>query len=210
MPHRIEIPAGVLNMFRTELDSANSLPMEISRTIPRLAFKYGERIAQRMAAEDSLSAPELLRRITLPLAGLILVLVAAALFPPGLTAPLGGWGPSVPAATLIAAGAYQVTRTKEVCLTHCQSPMGFVTLHWRSGRLGSVRMGLRHAAYCLGCCWLFMIALFVAGAMSLVWMGVLSVAIFAAEVTTRPVAVSRGIAALLPVRAGILAVRRVL
>ena len=30
-------------------------------------------------------------------------------------------------------------------------------------------MGLQHGAYCLGCCWLLMLLLFVGGVMNLVW-----------------------------------------
>jgi len=97
------------------------------------------------------------------------------------------------AATLVAAGLWQVTRTKEVCLTHCTSPMGFVMRHWRSGRFGAWRMGLRHSLYCVGCCWLFMLVLFVAGSMSLAWMGGLSIVIFAEKVGVRPLLVSRAI-----------------
>ena len=104
-------------------------------------------------------------------------------------------GPALflPAGILVVAGLWQVTRTKEVCLTHCTSPMGFVLHHWRSGRLGAMRMGFRHSLYCIGCCWLFMLVLFVAGSMSLVWMGGLSVAIFVEKVGFRPRLVSRAI-----------------
>ncbi|HYV08120.1 MAG TPA: DUF2182 domain-containing protein [Thermoplasmata archaeon] len=97
------------------------------------------------------------------------------------------------AATLVAAGLWQVTRTKEVCLTHCTSPMAFVMRHWRSGRFGAWRMGLRHSLYCVGCCWLFMLVLFVAGSMSLAWMGGLSIVIFAEKLGVRPLLVSRAI-----------------
>jgi len=131
------------------------------------------------------------------------VLALVGLMALGLLSPLVGLVAFIPAATLIAAGVYQVSRSKEVCLTQCQSPMSFVTLHWQSGRMGAVRMGLRHAGYCLGCCWLFMIVLFVAGSMNLLWMGLLSGVIFAEKVATRPQAVARGIAALLVVLGGI-------
>jgi predicted metal-binding membrane protein len=121
-------------------------------------------------------------------------------------------GPLVflPAAVLVAAGVYQVTRTKAVCLTHCQSPAGFVMLHWRSGRAGAFRMGLRHAAYCIGCCWLFMLVLFVTGSMSLVWMGGLSLAIFAEKAGPRTVAIPRAIGAIMVVLGAALAVRALL
>src|SRR5437879_2254389 len=85
------------------------------------------------------------------------------------------------AVTLVAAGLWQVTRTKEVCLTHCTSPMSFVLHHWRSGRSGAVSMGFRHSLYCIGCCWLFMLVLFVSGSMSLLWMGGLLVVTFAEQ-----------------------------
>lgn len=103
----------------------------------------------------------------------------------------------VPAAILVAAGAWQVTRTKEVCLAHCTSPMGFVLHHWRNGRIGAMRMGFRHSLYCIGCCWLFMLVLFVSGSMSLLWMGGLSVAIFAEKLGVRTVLFSRVIGGVL-------------
>src|SRR5213593_346016 len=101
------------------------------------------------------------------------------------------------AGTLVAAGLWQVTRTKEVCLTHCTSPMSFVLHHWRSGRSGAVRMGFRHSMYCIGCCWLFMLVLFVSGSMSLLWMGGLSVVIFAEKLGVRTIVFSRVIGVLL-------------
>ncbi|TLZ76393.1 MAG: DUF2182 domain-containing protein [Methanobacteriota archaeon] len=101
------------------------------------------------------------------------------------------------AVTLVAAGLWQVTRTKEVCLTHCTSPMSFVLHHWRSGRSGAVRMGFRHSMYCIGCCWLFMLVLFVSGSMSLLWMGGLSVVIFAEKLGVRTIVFSRVIGVLL-------------
>jgi predicted metal-binding membrane protein len=55
----------------------------------------------------------------------------------GIFDPMNGSSLLVSAVILIAAGAFQVTRTKEVCLAHCQSPMGFVMTHWRSGRRGA-------------------------------------------------------------------------
>src|SRR5881296_1926840 len=101
------------------------------------------------------------------------------------------------AVTLVAAGLWQVTRTKEVCLTHCTSPMSFVLHHWRSGRSGAVRMGFRHSMYCIGCCWLFMLVLFISGSMSLLWMGGISIAIFAEKLGVRALLFSRVIGVIL-------------
>jgi predicted metal-binding membrane protein len=78
------------------------------------------------------------------------------------------------AAVVIAAGIYQLTPLKSVCLHHCRSPFDFVLNHWREGRGGALRMGVEHGLYCLGCCWLLMALLFAAGMMSLLWMAVIA------------------------------------
>jgi predicted metal-binding membrane protein len=70
---------------------------------------------------------------------------------------------------LIAAGLYQFTPIKSACLRYCQSPVLFLSQHWRPGAAGALRMGLRHGNYCLGCCWFLMALLFVGGVMNLVW-----------------------------------------
>jgi predicted metal-binding membrane protein len=69
----------------------------------------------------------------------------------------------------VAAGLYQLTPLKQVCLSHCRSPFDFVINHWRDGYGGALRMGLAHGLYCLGCCWVLMALLFVVGAMDLLW-----------------------------------------
>lgn len=83
---------------------------------------------------------------------------------------------------LFLAGVYQFTRAKEFCLSGCQSPLTFVLTRWRPGLTGALGMGLNHAAYCLGCCWLFMLVLFFVGSMSLLWMGIFSLVIFLEKV----------------------------
>ena len=72
-------------------------------------------------------------------------------------------------AILIAAGVWQLTPIKNVCLRHCRSPLSFLSGSWRPGRLGAFRMGLEHGAYCLGCCWFLMGLLFFGGIMNLYW-----------------------------------------
>ena len=75
----------------------------------------------------------------------------------------------VTAGVLVAAGLFQLSPLKQVCLRHCRSPIGFFMGHWRGGWRGAVAMGWQHASYCLGCCWALMIVLVVAGAMGLPW-----------------------------------------
>jgi predicted metal-binding membrane protein len=72
-------------------------------------------------------------------------------------------------AILIAAGVWQLTPVKAVCLRHCRSPLSFLTQSWRPGRLGAFRMGLEHGTFCLGCCWFLMGLLFFGGIMNLFW-----------------------------------------
>ncbi len=76
---------------------------------------------------------------------------------------------AVAGALLIAAGVYQWTPWKQACLRHCRSPLEFVLTQWRAGTWGAFEMGVRHGAYCLGCCWMLMLLLFVGGVMSLGW-----------------------------------------
>lgn len=71
---------------------------------------------------------------------------------------------------LIAAGIYQWTALKQTCLNICRSPMSFLMLHWMEGPAGSLKMGLKHGMYCVGCCWLLMMVMFVGGVMGFYWM----------------------------------------
>ena len=67
-------------------------------------------------------------------------------------------------------------------------------------------MGVRHGAWCLGCCWALMVALFALGAMSLTWMAVLA-ALIAAEklLPWRRIAIAAVAAALLALAVGVVA-----
>jgi predicted metal-binding membrane protein len=75
----------------------------------------------------------------------------------------------VAASTLVAAGVYQWLPIKDACLAHCWSPLDFIMRHWRDGVGGALGMGARHGAYCVGCCWVLMLLLFVGGVMNLFW-----------------------------------------
>lgn len=73
-------------------------------------------------------------------------------------------------AVLLAAAVYQLTPAKDACLRRCRGPLEFLASNWRDGRLGGVRMGAVHGAWCVGCCWALMAALFALGVMSIPWM----------------------------------------
>jgi predicted metal-binding membrane protein len=80
---------------------------------------------------------------------------------------------------LIAAGLYQLTPLKDVCLSKCRSPMSFLMTSWRDGKVGAIQMGLLHGAYCLGCCWLLFVILLPLGVMNLAAMVVIALFVFA-------------------------------
>jgi predicted metal-binding membrane protein len=105
--------------------------------------------------------------------------------------------PRLGAAIVIAAGVYQLTPLKRACLTHCQTPMGFLMSHWRDGTTGAFRMGLHHGLYCAGCCWVLMCVLFAVGVMNLVWVAVLTAFILIEKLGLAGVYVSRAGGALL-------------
>ena len=103
-------------------------------------------------------------------AGTQIVLHSLAL----LTPELAIVNPVISGAVLVAAGIYQFTRVKNVCLKNCQTPMDFLAVNWREGRLGALLTGIKHGIYCLGCCWFLMVLLFVAGVMNILWIAVIT------------------------------------
>lgn len=88
------------------------------------------------------------------------------------------WAPLALGTTVAAAGLYQFTPIKRVCLRHCRSPFAFIAQHWRDGRFGALVMGLKHGTYCFGCCWALFAVLVATGVMSLAWMHLLTLVVF--------------------------------
>jgi len=132
-------------------------------------------------------------------------------------AALAQWGlhraallsPSAPSATplfggalLIAAGLFQWTPLKDACLTQCRSPMAFLMSEWRRGKRGALIMGIKHGWYCVGCCWVLMALLFVAGVMNLLWMAVITAFVLAEKLLPRGKLIAR-LSGLVFVAAGI-------
>lgn len=84
----------------------------------------------------------------------------------------------------VAAGLYQLSPLKYVCLSRCRSPLSFILNHWRRGYHGALLMGMKSGLNCLACCWALMIILFALGLMNLAWMAIVTLVIFA-EKTSR-------------------------
>ena len=99
----------------------------------------------------------------------------AALLDPRMATASSAFGGIV----LIAAGVYQWTPLKDVCLAQCQTPLQFLMRHggFRGDVQGCLMLGIRHGGYCVGCCWALMALLFVAGVMNVLWIALLTLLI---------------------------------
>jgi predicted metal-binding membrane protein len=89
------------------------------------------------------------------------------------------------AVVLIAAGVYQWTPLKDVCLAQCQTPFQFLLRHggFRDHLRGCLLLGLRHGGYCVGCCWILMALLFVGGVMNVLWIAPLALLVLLEKLT---------------------------
>ena len=106
-------------------------------------------------------------------------------------------GRYVTGGVIMAAAVYQLTPLKQACLVKCRSPMMFLAERWRHGRRGGLELGFRHGAWCLGCCWALMAALFAVGLMSLGWMALIAAFIAGEKLLPWPAAARRTVAVLL-------------
>ena len=113
--------------------------------------------------------------------------------------PWHGAGRWVAAGVVLAAAVYQLTPVKNACLTRCRGPLMFVMENWRPGRLGALRMGALHGAWCVGCCWALMAALFALGVMSIGWMAAIAGLIAVEKLLPSRVVASYAVAAVLAV-----------
>jgi predicted metal-binding membrane protein len=89
------------------------------------------------------------------------------------------------AIVLIAAGVYQWTPLKDVCLAQCQTPFQFLMRHggFRGDLPGCLLLGFRHGLYCVGCCWALMAVLFVGGVMNVLWIALLALLVLLEKLT---------------------------
>ncbi|HEV3477828.1 MAG TPA: DUF2182 domain-containing protein, partial [Gaiellaceae bacterium] len=85
-------------------------------------------------------------------------------------------GPYLAGGLIAAAGLYELTPLKRICLRHCRMPLP-------DGR--ALRSGLVHGVHCVGCSGGLMVVLFAVGVMSLFWMALVAVVIFAEKVLPR-------------------------
>jgi predicted metal-binding membrane protein len=93
--------------------------------------------------------------------------------------------PLLAGALLVFAGVFQWTPWKHACLNHCRSPLQFLLHDWREGPGGALAMGMKHGAFCAGCCWMLMALLFVAGVMNMLWVAAITILVLLEKVAPR-------------------------
>jgi predicted metal-binding membrane protein len=86
---------------------------------------------------------------------------------------------------MVAAGVYELTPLKRLCLRRCRSPHP-------DGP--AIRSGLANGLHCVGCSGGLMVALFALGVMSVFWMVVVAGVIFAEKVLPQGPRLSRAVA----------------
>ena len=91
-----------------------------------------------------------------------------------LSPAMASTSPWLAGGILVAGGLFQFSKLKEGCLTQCRSAVTYFMLEWREGDAGALLMGLKHGVHCVGCCWILMALLFVAGVMNLLWMAIIT------------------------------------
>jgi predicted metal-binding membrane protein len=100
-------------------------------------------------------------------------------------------------AVAIAAGIYQLTPPKTMCLRHCRSPVPL----WQGNHLDRAARaflaGGRYGMFCLGSCWMLFVLLIALGTMQLTWMLALSVLIWPERLAPAGVRLARMTAAIL-------------
>ena len=75
----------------------------------------------------------------------------------------------------------------------CRAPLSFVQRQggFQPSARGSLRLGVLHGLYCIGCCWVLMVLLFAFGVMNLTWIAGLMIFVLLEKTLPWPAVVSR-------------------
>lgn len=186
-PHLQPAPAGSMNVSWSVVVGMWFVMMVAMMTpsVAPLVLIYGV-VLRRHAGSNRQTRGMTLALLGGYLATWLVFAVAATVMqellePAGLLSGTMWWSRSaaLSAAVLATAGLYQMSPLKRACLSRCRSPVRFLTEHWRPGILGAFGLGLRHGAFCVGCCGMLMALLFVGGIMNLVWIAALTALVLA-------------------------------
>jgi len=92
---------------------------------------------------------------------------------------------------LLSAGLFQFTPFKYSCLNRCRNPLDLLIDKWQEGNYGAYIMGIKIGYFCVGCCWMLMALLFVAGVMNLLWVAFIALFVLVEKVLPYPIWTSR-------------------
>ena len=123
-----------------------------------------------------------------------------------LSSAMGNVGPMLGGGLLVTAGVFQFSGLKDACMTRCRSPLSFLMTEWRDGVSGALVMGIRHGAFCTGCCWALMLLMFVGGVMNLLWMAALTLYFLAEKLLPYPAVIGRITGVVLTIAGGVVMV----
>ncbi|HEY5681927.1 MAG TPA: DUF2182 domain-containing protein [Pseudomonadales bacterium] len=174
-------------------------------TAVRAIYIYARVASQAQARGSPVAATQIF------VAGYVLVWAAFSLGATALQAALDALGllspamrsssPLLGAGLLVAAGVYQLTPWKDTCLRHCQSPAAYLAGRFGPRALDALSLGIRHGLYCLGCCWVLMLLLFLGGVMNLLWIAAIAAFVLLEKVLPPALRVSR-LAAVMMIASG--------
>jgi len=190
---------GVM-MAAMMLPSATPMVL-LYRTVSQNMARSGQHVVPTLAFAATYLAVWLLFGIPVYLAS------AAVAHAAQMSETVAGLLPYAVAVVLVAAGVYQFTAIKRVCLKQCQNPISFLMHRWRSGYGRTLRVGLAHALYCVGCCWGLMVVLVAAGSMGLAWVLLIAAIVFAEKLVPRGEWTARLVGAALVVLGMVVVVR---
>lgn len=185
--HTMVMPSGEVMMMEMEHDSGDFVLLALMWIVMMLAMmlpSVAPTVLVHAAVSRRVAPAQAAARNAAFVGGYVLAWSAFALGAAGVQVALGQMAllsdemrfssPILAAALLAAAGAWQLTATKDLCLSKCRMPLQFIAEHWRDGVTGALRTGLSHGLYCIGCCGALMALLFVGGVMNLLWVALIA------------------------------------
>ena len=83
---------------------------------------------------------------------------------------------------IIFAGVYQFTDLKNSCLEKCRNPLSYIMGTKIKNIKDIATIGLSNGIFCIGCCWVLMLLLFINGVMNLLWVMIITLAVLAEKI----------------------------
>ena len=88
----------------------------------------------------------------------------------------------ISAGIILFAGIYQFTDLKNNCLEKCRNPLSYIMGTKIENIRDVIKIGMSNGLFCIGCCWVLMMLLFINGVMNLLWVLVITIAVLAEKV----------------------------